>query len=274
MKISFNDLEDNFDSVPTSEKEQQKYPCGRCHGTGKYLGVSFNSFNPRANCFCFACKGKGYFLTSPEYRQKTKQNREDRKLQKAKKWIKDHREEMDYLLEIYSWNEFAQSIVQTINNKGELTDGQLEAVRRGMEKRKANKAAKQEIEDNKETIDLTRINELLSTAISSGLRKPRLNIGQLSISVAPSHGRNAGCLYIKDNRNYAGKITKDGKFFGIHEARNEIEGELLVIAKDPLEAAIVHGRKTGQCACCGRELTSHESIELGIGPICRNKWGL
>ena len=32
--------------------------------------------------------------------------------------------------------------------------------------------------------------------------------------------------------------------------------------------------KTGNCSCCGRHLENKESVELGIGPICRSKWGL
>jgi len=46
------------------------------------------------------------------------------------------------------------------------------------------------------------------------------------------------------------------------------------VAADPLAAAIAHGKETGQCSCCGKTLTKQESIDLGIGPICRQKWGL
>ena len=49
---------------------------------------------------------------------------------------------------------------------------------------------------------------------------------------------------------------------------------LTLIAKDPLEAALRYGRRTGNCACCGRLLTNHTSIDAGIGPICKAKWGL
>ena len=45
-------------------------------------------------------------------------------------------------------------------------------------------------------------------------------------------------------------------------------------ATDPLAAAIAYGRETGSCSCCGRELTNKVSIDLGIRPICREKWGL
>lgn len=45
-------------------------------------------------------------------------------------------------------------------------------------------------------------------------------------------------------------------------------------ADDPYTAAKLYGQNTGSCSCCGRELTNSLSIELGIGPICREKFGL
>ena len=46
------------------------------------------------------------------------------------------------------------------------------------------------------------------------------------------------------------------------------------VAADPYAAAKLYGQHTGSCSCCGRELTNSLSIELGIGPICREKFGL
>lgn len=40
-----------------------------------------------------------------------------------------------------------------------------------------------------------------------------------------------------------------------------------------MAAAKMHGQQTGICSCCNAELTNPESIALGIGPICREKWG-
>jgi hypothetical protein len=46
------------------------------------------------------------------------------------------------------------------------------------------------------------------------------------------------------------------------------------VAADPYAAAKLYGQNTGNCSCCGRELTNSLSISLGIGPICREKFGL
>jgi len=46
------------------------------------------------------------------------------------------------------------------------------------------------------------------------------------------------------------------------------------VAADPYAAAKLYGQNTGTCSCCARELTNPLSIQLGIGPICREKFGL
>lgn len=42
--------------------------------------------------------------------------------------------------------------------------------------------------------------------------------------------------------------------------------------KMSLEQAAAYGKATGRCCVCCAELTNPESIELGIGPICRTKF--
>jgi len=41
---------------------------------------------------------------------------------------------------------------------------------------------------------------------------------------------------------------------------------------DPLAAAMKHGKASGRCCSCGRDLTDPASIEAGIGPICAEKF--
>lgn len=52
----------------------------------------------------------------------------------------------------------------------------------------------------------------------------------------------------------------------------EIEA-IATVARDPLAAAIAHGRLTGHCAICGRLLVDPASVARGIGPICAEKFG-
>jgi hypothetical protein len=68
---------------------------------------------------------------------------------------------------------------------------------------------------------------------------------------------------------YLGKVTRtsiDSKF------SDTVRETILTASRDPLTAAIRYGKVSGECSCCGRELTVKESIEAGIGPICAKKF--
>lgn len=101
-------------------------------------------------------------------------------------------------------------------------------------------------------------------------------VGLLTIS-----RRNADQLcWIKhdDCEQVIGKIDGgavalfDGRLRNAGIDREEIVALLKELDADPLEAAKKHGKLAGRCCSCGRELTNDGSIELGIGPICAEKF--
>jgi len=69
---------------------------------------------------------------------------------------------------------------------------------------------------------------------------------------------------------YLGKVTPAGCDSRLSDTVKEI---IMGAADDPLTAAIRYGKVSGECSCCGRELTDPRSIERGIGPICATKFG-
>jgi len=110
--------------------------------------------------------------------------------------------------------------------------------------------------------------------VGSEIERPRIVIGALRVQAAPKAGnRNPGSLYVKRNGEYQGKITPDGVFHPTGYAAKETAEELLAIDEDPVGKAREHGRLTGQCAICSRQLTDPVSVERGIGPICASRWG-
>ena len=169
-----------------------------------------------------------------------------------------------------SWNEFAASLVAQHQSKGELSDRQWDAAERMIQKAQANATKR---ESNRRVVDVSRIEHLLATAQRNGLKKPAFRIGDLTLSLAPSTSRNAGAVYVKAAGEYAGKIMH-GTFMPVSAAPDGLGDRLAEIARDPRGKAIEHGRMTGACACCGRTLTDKQSVALGIGPICAEKWGL
>ena len=279
MTISFKDLEGDFERecaqpAHSTSTDRQTFPCDKCGGTGIYTWGYVNQRSGK----CHACGGKGHFLTSRADRNKAKAFRQKREANKLADnmaaTMEQHGDLIKWLSDNVSWNDFARSLVDQFGKRGTLSDNQIAAATRMMNKTEATRAAKTEVRNsNAVEVELAKINKMFATAKANGLKKPALRIGDITISIAPANGKNAGCLYVKDSGEYAGKITAVGEFFKVRAAREAIKGELQALALDPKGKAIEHGRKTGNCSCCGRELTNHESIQLGIGPICASKWG-
>ena len=124
-------------------------------------------------------------------------------------------------------------------------------------------------------IDVSKIEISFTAARANGLKHPKLRLAGYTFSPAPATGRNAGSLYVKraaGDGEYLGKIT-DGRFQPVFACTAEDRASIVAAASDPHAAAKAYGQQTGSCSCCGKELTNGLSIELGIGPICRDKYG-
>ena len=175
---------------------------------------------------------------------------------------------IEALKELTSWNNFAASLVEQFNKRGSLSEKQTGAAVAMLMKVKANQAARAEAP----TVDLSNVVDMFNKA-HEAIKTPKFRFEDLVVSRAPDNGANAGSLYVQVDGEYAGKV-KEGKWFGLRSAPQDTLSKLQQIAESPLGSAVAYGRKTGTCACCGRELTVHASIERGIGPICAERFGL
>ncbi len=265
---------------------RERFTCESCSGTGFWR----HGVNHRGNGKCNTCHGKGYLVTSPDARRKARRADADRKIkrgEKAKdanakyvtlfKWIEDNR----------NWNDFAESMHAQHHNGRAWSEKQIDACARVMEKAAAAKVRKQREAAEREaaapSVDLTAIRAMFDAAFASGYKRPSYRAEGIIIKPAPATGANAGALYVMDSNRtqwgaygetpaYAGKLL-GGKYLEARGSDPAVAESLLAVAKDPLAAALAYGRRTGRCACCGRELTKHASIEDGIGPVCKGKWG-
>jgi len=285
--INFADLEVPFDQIQTKKSTGEfakniQFPCAKCAGQGTVSGGYLRPWKGK----CFACNGKGFFMTSAADRAAAKGKRilkkektQAKNVDRTKTQIVDAIGEAGYAWVVSAtWSEFYQELLAKAKQYGELSERQLAAIVSGYAKQQARDvvrtAERTERAASAPSIELARIRALLDSALNNGIKKPILRCGDLAISIAPVTGTNAGSLYVKDAGNYAGKITSEGKFLAVREARAEVGTELQVLAADPLAALSAHGHKTGQCSCCGRALTEATSVKLGIGPICREKWNI
>mgnify|MGYP003348137138 FL=1 len=122
-------------------------------------------------------------------------------------------------------------------------------------------------------IDATRIEAAFQRAREAG--KIKLGLHYDGVYFGPKRG-DASVIYVKAakdfNATYYGKIV-DGRFHPSRDCNPEITAKIIVIAADPAAAAMASGKDTGICCCCGLKLENDLSVKLGIGPICREKWG-
>lgn len=121
-------------------------------------------------------------------------------------------------------------------------------------------------------INVTKIAEAFDRAKKAGLKRPKVTFKSIQFSRAPDAGKNPGAIYVKRGEDYLGKIIA-GRFHGSSSLDAATRAEITIIASDPSAAAKAHGLQVGWCSCCGRELTDPNSIAIGIGPICAEKYG-
>jgi hypothetical protein len=166
-------------------------------------------------------------------------------------------------------NSFAQNCLWGIRRYGQPTANMIAAVQRNLQP-----SAKTTTEPT--AVDSTRLRERFDHAFKVGrLKFPKLHFGQFVISRAPDTGRNPGALYVKSKDNggtYLGMVKNTG-FTASRDCDPETAKTVLALIADPFSTIDGYGRRTGNCACCGRTLTAQESVDSGIGPICRAKWG-
>lgn len=256
-------------------------PCSACRGTGVWVGTY--GYGTRKQCF--KCKGTGKleFKSSMIDRQKravyaadVKKRKSITVSEKREAWVEQHEAEYNWLLENAGSFEFATSLRDALNRYGSLTDGQLGAVRKcilkAAERTAERTAQRAAIAAAAPVVSIQAIETAFAHAMTRGIKRPKVRLGEFKLSVAPATGANAGAVYVKRGEDYLGKI-KDGRFVRSFTCTEVTEAEVVELCANPAEAAIAYGRRTGSCACCGRELTVGESIDRGIGPICAEKYG-
>jgi len=265
--------------------------CKKCNGRGRFISYAGRDCGP-----CFACKGAGKktYKAPAEARERARNSASANKARKIAEKFEAFRAENP---EVLAWIqaestkvkpfEFAVKMSAALADYGDLTDGQLEACKRGDERAKqwavtraeeqARRAAEAPIVDGagverlKESFD-----HAAKYAAEKGLKlkKPKIVIGGIMIHAAEAHSANPGALYVKTHarpRVWLGTI-KGGKFFPTRDCSAEVQAKILAFVADPSAEAKAYGQTTGTCCVCNATLISKWK-HLGIGPICAQKFG-
>lgn len=261
-------------STQKNVNQVAQFKCDACGGTGRWYPRSLYSMHPGGPCH--KCKGTGRLKTDPETRAKQKKAREDKKKTERDAYIVAHVNEYAWCVAKLTRSNFARSMCEAVKQYGSWTDNQLAAIRRFMAEDAlyAQEKAARKPDAQVAGAGLDRMLQAFAAASRSGLRNPKFRVSNYVFSPAKPGSANVGCIYVKRDGIYVGRIAPQGGFFASRDAAPEDRGQIEAICADPLAAAVLHGQQTGCCSCCGLTLTNAESIRLGIGPICREKWGL
>jgi hypothetical protein len=137
-----------------------------------------------------------------------------------------------------------------------------------------------------ETVNLVKVIALLEFARQHGeIKFPKLRLRtekgtHLKIGLCGINSRHPGWGNLvnkgtdeKPDDKFLGYIQRNG-ITPAKQWSEDIMECLLAVCDDPVKAATLYGSRTGNCCFCGRCLTHKNSIALGYGPICAEKWGL
>lgn len=103
-------------------------------------------------------------------------------------------------------------------------------------------------------------------------RLSKLHIGKLTIA---RKNQDSLCwIKHEDSERVIGKI-EGGKLVLWQRPMIDMAAvtqAILAIEADPEGQAALHGKLSGRCSVCNRDLTDPESIAIGIGPVCLGKF--
>lgn len=156
-------------------------------------------------------------------------------------------------------SEFAESLKARIRGGQLLTDNQLAALRRA-----AAPLAQ---------VDVSKIERVFDRAHANGVKYPKLRLGNFRFSPAGERSSHRGAIFVTTpmGRETYARIA-NGKLHRYPCCTDEIHAAILAAIADPAESALAYGRRTGDCAVCGRSLIATDSVDAGIGPVCAEKY--
>lgn len=137
-----------------------------------------------------------------------------------------------------------------------------------------------------------KLNAIFHKAKANGLRYPKIHLHvpecdcEIILAQAGAKSTYPDSISITspggfgDNKFY-GRLHTDATHFSWsrHELANKqrqyaFEHVIDTFANNPAKGAKLYAAKTGHCSFCGTPIKTDESMSVGYGPICADKYGL
>ena len=173
--------------------------------------------------------------------------------------INEHRLNLVAWLTLQDWSDFFQSLAAQAFTKGNLSPKQWQAAQSGRDKCAMSKAR------NQTGFDV----EVIFEGIEADGITVRPEGSDRSVQIDKvTHGKWAGWFFVKDEFGRKLGSQRPGQTF-----KGEALDALRWVAANRELAFVTHGKATGHCGICRRQLTNPESVERGIGPVCASRIG-
>jgi len=178
------------------------------------------------------------------------------------------------IVKAFSGESFAKDIVSTVEKTGRMSDAQRFWIHSEALRIQGFAAPRQTRRGT--PVDTSLVDAIVENARQRGLVRVSLRFGNIVVKPRAKGGYN-----VTDRRQTEiGNFGEKPKWWGRVEAGETTVSEPAILAevvaffKDPVGSAKLHGTQTGSCCFCGRELTTKESVAVGYGPVCADKFGL
>ena len=179
--------------------------------------------------------------------------------------------------------EFPKSLITSFDTKGRLSESQWFWAHKLVLDNRRKASSVSSGGDMLKPGSHARISQLFDTAAEGGLKRPRITIRhnehELLFTIAGSGSKFPGAVNVMSpgafgERTWFGRLLDSDLLHRSADCTDAIAGIVAEFADDPIEFAATHGRRSGFCCFCGRELRTDESTSVGYGPVCAERWGL
>ena len=280
MPVNFDDLDDGLSTaMQTFEAAKESIRAGAhiANGGDRARGVDCLKCGGSGQTRwgrCFRCDGSGEITARSAAASKARVTRERNDAERHAEFLRANADVSKFLADNADWSDFYRSLNDQLIERGSLSENQIAAVRRGMEKiaaRRQEKAAERVAA--RPAVDISAIQTLFARAAQKIAKRPIFRTDGFQIETDREVG--IATLWIKDTTQgkYVGKI-EGGRFNAFRAATAATLPAIEAVAADPTASAIAYAHKFKSCCCCGRTLRNPVSVHAVVGPICAENWGL
>jgi hypothetical protein len=174
--------------------------------------------------------------------------------------------------------DFARDLIAA-DAKGKLTPGRAAWVLKLLDRASTPAPAPEAVGG-----DVAGIFALFANAKARGLKWPKIKLasgdgGPVVFKLAGPNSKYAGDVLVTDGgpfgaNKWYGRITPAGEYVPGRAVTPDVRGLIAAFAADPAGVAAQYGKQAGACCFCGRGLDTPESLTVGYGPVCADKFGL